>query len=185
MSDFDQLCDACWEPVHRYLHAKLRDDEAASEGLQEVFLRVLRLPDHLRVERKPRDEWLPYLIVVARNYVSEVRRGKRPKEVPFPLGRAVSGEGGMDERMADSESLRQVFLSRSDRDREVLTLAYGFGLSLSQIAEILGITIVAARERRRMARHRLSEALKELGEILPDPKDWPQDRGPIPTEMKS
>jgi RNA polymerase sigma-70 factor (ECF subfamily) len=141
----------------RYAMRLTAGDAAASEDLvQEACLRALGRSIPLR-EPAARKVWL--LKIMANVHCDGVRRRRHPAGSPAPLD-DESPDRGIDpaRRMADRDDLVAV-LAAADRlptrQREVLHLVAVEQLDLAQAAEVLGVTVEAAKASLSLARQRL------------------------------
>ncbi|HVJ81440.1 MAG TPA: RNA polymerase sigma factor [Planctomycetia bacterium] len=152
----------------RYAMRLTAGDEAASEDLvQEACLRALHRTAPLR-EPGARKVWL--LRIVANVHCDGVRRRRHPAGSPAALENE-SPAGGIDpaRRAAVKDDLAAV-LAAADRlpprQREVLHLVAVEQLDLSQAAEVLGVSVEAAKASLSLARQRLRaefEGVANLG----------------------
>ena len=151
LARFEQVYGAHARPVLGYALRRTTEPEDAADVVAETFLVALRRLDEVPEEPLTR----PWLYGVARRVLANQRRGRRRRGdlgdrlrdqlvaagVPDPAETAVA--------RADVERL----LGRlSDTEREVLELSAWEGLEPREIAEVLGISAVAARVRLTRAR---------------------------------
>lgn len=144
-------------------------DLATSEDVaQDVFVRAWR---ELATLREPR-AFRAWLLESARNRARDVVRSRRSREVvavsvlesaedpqPSPLERLAGGE--------DALRIEASMAELSEPDREVLALYYREEQRLAEVAEQLGISEDAARQRLSRARHRLqADVERRLAEAL-------------------
>jgi RNA polymerase sigma-70 factor (ECF subfamily) len=168
--------------IAAYVASLVRDPGEAEELTQEVFLRAHRRRDSLRDP----DALLPWLYAIAtRVCLDRLRqRAARPSADgeldpdTLPSGdrdaapelRAAQGEM--------SECVQGHVAELGDRYRAVLLLHDGQGLTLNEIAELLGISSGAAKMRLHRARRWLEESLRagcdfsrdERGVVVCEPK---------------
>lgn len=150
--------DAHYEAVSRYCYRRLPAGDA-NDAAAQVFAVAWR-----KVGDMPDDEGtLPWLYAVARFEVSAARRSRQrrsnlqeklsgqaqPTE-PSPET-VVLSNSEQSELMAALESLRP-------RDQEVLRLRALEGLTMSEIAVVLGCSVEAAKKRSARAMRRLRRA---------------------------
>lgn len=129
------------------------DHHSAQEVVSETFLVAWR-----RLHEVP-EQPLPWLLVVARNTMSNGRRAARRRD-------ALTGElshierfselvDGADVAATDRADLLSALASLSDIDREALLMSAWDGLSAAEAAVIAGCSTAAMRVRLFRARRRL------------------------------
>jgi RNA polymerase sigma-70 factor (ECF subfamily) len=148
--------------VYRFARRLTGDCHAAEDLAQETLLRAWRRRERLRNPRVAR----VWLLTIANNlWRDQLRRGMRPAAQVKPLASDPPAPTDSPEELAArQEDLRQVLTALDDlpsRQREVLYLSAYEGLTLSEIADVLGITVESAKAS-------LSLARKKLRELLPD-----------------
>jgi RNA polymerase sigma-70 factor (ECF subfamily) len=106
---------------------------------------------------------LPWLLAVARNLISELRRRDvKQYELAVAEGRRISTEAGSDDLaddVAERASVLRALASLPDADRELLTLLAWQGLSQRDAARVLGCSTATLAVRLHRARRRLDRAL--------------------------
>jgi RNA polymerase sigma-70 factor (ECF subfamily) len=129
-------------PLFAYLYSLLRDVSAVRDCLQDTFLRAYL---HLRDGRPIETAWL--YRVAHNRAMDEYRRrwpvwsaGEEPVQLYDPTGRRLEVQEALDELPA--------------LDREVLFLHCYVGFKTDEIAERLGISGAAVRQRLYRARDR-------------------------------
>ena len=138
--------------------ALLRNEQAAQDALQEVFVRVLRAGDRFRAEASP----ATWLYRITTNYcLNRLRDELRRTELWSQHGSAPqpSGEHGSAIRIQISQILARV----RPELQEIALYAIVDELSHEEIAEVLGVS-------RRTIGNRLEEFRAEVAHIL----------GPVP-----
>lgn len=168
--------ELAWEAfVHRfqgrvyalaYSYAAERED--ARDLAQEIFVRLYETRDRWA----PADEFLPWLIHVARNRsVDFLRRRKvrRPAaSVREKDGFEIPDAGPTPEAGAITASyhglLWRALRGLSALNREVLILRDVHGLSVQQVAGQLGVPVGTVKSRASRAREELTETVRALGE---------------------
>lgn len=136
----------------------------SEEILQDTMLAVWRGAGSFRGESRVRS----WVIAIARRQARDRMRGRRWWRVvddAYLDGRA-SPDPGPDvialERAEVAEVATAIRALRPAH-REVLGLAFGAGLSLPEVAELLGIPLGTVKSRLVVARAALSQALDEKG----------------------
>jgi RNA polymerase sigma factor (sigma-70 family) len=150
--------------LQAFLYRRVHRHPDAAELAQEVYVRMLRVPDMTTV-RNPE----AYLYAVASNLAKEhARRGpndSRVLDIDDPLVQEQLVElpafGGQLDREQRIERLREVLRQLSPKCQAVVALQYWHGMSYEEIAQRLGISTNMVKKylsqalthcRRRMAR---------------------------------
>lgn len=154
--DHDAFADLARESVARLDSAArliLRDPELARDAVQEGFIAAWRSLPTLR-DPDRFDAWLRRLVV--RACVDALRRrGRRPMEVEISVlfEPSVADATGA---IADRELLDLALRRLQPEWRAVIVLHYYLGMTLPEVASVLGIPIGTAKSRH----HRSLEALR-------------------------
>lgn len=150
--------------LQAFLYRKVHKHPEAAELAQEVYLRMLRVPDMTSV-RNPE----AYLFAVASNLAKEhthrEARDRSALDIDDPLVQEQLAElpsfAGQLDREKSIKRLREVLDQLSPKCRAAVVLQYWHGLSYEQIGERLGISTNMVKKylsqaivhcRRRMAR---------------------------------
>ena len=168
----------------------LSDREAAAEVVQETFMTLWQRAAQYRPEAGSMRTWL---MRIARNRALDRLRAeaRRPRLVPVP--EAVDAEGGpmpgaeapvdVDdepgpslERRWTQAVVRTAVSGMPADERRVLVLAYGEGLSQSQIAARLELPVGTVKSRTRRAMARLRETLAGVHDLV-DERLWEASDG--------
>ncbi|MBN1836006.1 MAG: sigma-70 family RNA polymerase sigma factor [Spirochaetales bacterium] len=147
----------------------LDDPEEAEEAVQEIFLKAYRHLGRFQIQRRLH----PWLYTIAINHLRGVLRKRRRRRAPAE--RDVDSladprsDGASDPQAAavraEGERLAAAALGELRREyREVFVLRQVQGLSVREVAEILGIPEGTVKTNLHRARRRLIELLAE--------KDW-------------
>ena len=158
-SAFDELYQRYARPVFGLALRKLGDRGRAEDAVQETFASIWRSAASYRPERGP---GAPWLYAVARNAI--VDRARARTETPAEIPDSAAAEPGPDDLAQQSWvswRVHRALEELSEREREVISLAYWSGLSQSEVAEFLGIPLGTVKTRTRAALMRLSEILEE------------------------
>ena len=152
--------------VLRYIRTQTSDPEVAEDALQETFIAAWRSAGTFRDEGSPR----AWLLTIARNAVR--RQYRRPAGAPDrfePLEAAAARAGwGRDpdeawtDRIAAGQVVERGFRALSSEDREVLVLRDLEGFGNEEVAEILGVSLAAAKSRVHRARLRFMESARGI-----------------------
>ena len=133
----------------------------AADCVQEAFyLAAVDLPtlrDH--------DKLRPWLYAIARHQALRTLRARRRESVSDELPDEPSPEAGPDALAARNELATLVAHAEgglSDRDREVLDLAYRHGLTGAELAQALGVSGESAKKMVQRLRHTIERSLGAL-----------------------
>jgi RNA polymerase sigma-70 factor, ECF subfamily len=153
------LLDPLWDPAYRLAFSMLRDREAAEDAVQEAALKALQSVRKLRSDTPSLRPW--FLTIVA-NQCRSTRRSRWWRVLRFAdLAQARSSETtNAEERMDLANALRQI----REEQRRALALRYYLDLPMEEVAEVLGISLAAAKSRVRRALLALAPALTSGGE---------------------
>lgn len=149
----DRLYAELATPLYNYVLRLAGDPELADDALQTTFLNAW----HGRASFRGRGA-RPWLFVIARNVVFRHCRGEAMLE---PVGVVASAASPAEEHQAEelADRLDAALAKLPDNTREAIVLSRLSGLSLAEIAELLGMSNGALRAR-------LSRGLKQLKEEL-------------------
>jgi RNA polymerase sigma-70 factor (ECF subfamily) len=157
--------DAFEVVYHRYIRSvfglamqKLRDRERAEDAVQEMFAAVWRSASSYKPERGPAAPWL---YAIARNAIVDRLRSR--DDVPMEVPDMTSDDLGPAERAESSFvswRVHRALETLSDREREVIELAYWSGLSQSEVASFLDIPLGTVKTRTRSALAHLADVLE-------------------------
>lgn len=150
---------------HRYIRSvfglamqRLRDRERAEDAVQEMFAAVWRSAGSYKPERGPAAPWL---YAIARNAIVDRLRSR--EELPMEPPEMTSDEPGPADRAESSWvswRVHRALETLSDREREVVELAYWSGLSQSEVASFLDIPLGTVKTRTRSALAHLADVLE-------------------------
>lgn len=170
-----ELYDRHRSKVFRTATAITHDERMAEDILQEVFLRVNRYADSFD-QAQPFEPWL-YRITVNLSY-SWTNKAKRWVNVFQNAIERLKAPSRRDpERVTESreqrELLRRAINGLPDSHRVVIILFYLEGLSVSEVAFVVGVPEGTIKSRLYYAREKLRDAIAEqhggvLSEVLYD-----------------
>ena len=141
-SAFGQLYDHYFPKVYSYLMYRVQDPQLADDLAAQAFERVLTRLDQYQPERGAFSTWL---FAIVRNCLKKHwRRQKIRKLVPLDAIRDhPAAAPAVEEVVASNNQLAQLLpLIRAldERERNIIALKFGAGLSNRRIAEITGLT---------------------------------------------
>lgn len=158
--DFWEIYDQYYAPVKKYIAAMTRDDWAADDIVQEVFLKVQRKFETLDDGAK----FKPWIYRIARNQCFDhFRKVSAKKETQTGEDQEIDGIQPplvqlQLERREMSRCVQNKIDLLPDSKREVIILFDTMDLSHQEVSDILGIRIGAVKVRL----HRARKALKEI-----------------------
>jgi RNA polymerase sigma-70 factor (ECF subfamily) len=152
---FRDLYRALYGPVSRYLRRRVPSPADAEELVGQVFFRLLESLDRIDPRK---GTVLVYALSMARNALVDEARS-RASMMPEEAAAAVPDtKAGPLERLMGEEDVARVRseLARLPAEtRELLMLRFGDGLRFAEIAQVMGISEAAVRQR-------TSRAVREL-----------------------
>jgi RNA polymerase sigma-70 factor (ECF subfamily) len=147
--DVERLCERYGPMVYRRCLRLLRDEDEAMDACQDVFVRVLERRDRLDA-RYPSSLLYRIATNLCLNRIRDRRR------------RAETAEEGGLERIASAEDresatgawllLERLFGGQPESSRTIAVLHYLDGLTLEQVAEVVGLSVSGVRRRLRVLR---------------------------------
>lgn len=164
------LYDHHRQMVYRTALAITGDREAASDLLQDVFLRLHRFADRIDGTR-PLEPWLYRMTTnLSYTWVKRNRRWLRPLEdlADWLAGSGKNSPYEQVEKKDEWEQVQQAVSSLPLSQRVVVVLYYLNDLSLQEISEILDVPVGTVKSRLHYGRQTLKTSLGLQGELLPD-----------------
>jgi RNA polymerase sigma-70 factor, ECF subfamily len=143
----NDLLESIQEPLFGYIRSLVRDPHGAQDILQEVLILVIRKLYWLR-EPKVFRPWV--YRIASREAFRRLRREQRTASRSEDESLLESIAAEQVEELADSELLERVpaLLEKvSPASRAVLSLHYMNGMTLREVADVLGISLGAAKAR--------------------------------------
>lgn len=169
---FERLYQQHKGPLFRYLMRHLRDRELANDLFQDVWGRLIAA----RKSYQPRARFQTYLFTLAHNCIVDHWRRINVRPVgnsvtldpddAHPSLRAAEHEGP-EQRAREDETklqLRAALAALPREQRDAFLLYEESGLSLDDIAAVMGVGIETAKSRLRYAVAKLREQLAPLAE---------------------
>jgi len=159
--DFWEIYDQYYTPVKTYVAAMTRDDWAADDIVQEVFLKVQRKFETLNDEAKLK----PWIYSIARNQcLDHFRKVSASRENQTGEDHEIDGiQPPLIQLQLERREMSRCVQDKIDllpsSKREVIILFDTMGLNHQQVADILGIQIGAVKVRLHRARKLLKEIL--------------------------
>ena len=159
---FDELVERWHGPVWKYIRRVAGSDDAAWDVAQDVWLRVLRGIARLRDATSLR----PWLFGIARRALMDRLRHQyaTPEDPAVDLA-TLPANAGADDSEDDLEAMDRQLARLPVIEREVLTLFYLRELSLTEVADVLGVPVGTVKSRLFRARRQLRRALDTEREL--------------------
>lgn len=165
-----ELYDRYRQMVYRTALAITGDPEAASDLLQDVFLRLHRFAIRIDPQR-PLEPWL-YRMTANLSYTWVKRRNRWIKPLEDLAEWLVGASRNQPYELAEqNDEWQQVQYAVSNlpiSQRVVVVLYYLNDLSLQEISEILDVPVGTVKSRLHYGRNALRQTLGLQGESLPD-----------------
>ena len=146
-------------PVFHFARRMLRDEAAAEDLCQEVFLNAAAAANRY----EPAMRFRPWLFTIARNAC--LNSFRRPRAAPLPP--SVPDPQSDDPAAALSRAEREARVEGAigrlpEPLREAFLLRFRHGMEYEEIAEVTGVPVATARTHVHRARLRLAEELQDL-----------------------
>lgn len=165
-----ELYDRYRQMVYRTALAITGDTEAASDLLQDVFLRLYRFADRIDIQR-PIEPWLYRMTAnLSYTWVKRSRRWLQPLDdlADWLAGNGKNSPQEVAERNDEWAQVQKAVSALSFPQRVVVVLYYLNDLSLQEIANILEVPVGTVKSRLHYGRKSLKKSLGLKGENLPD-----------------
>jgi RNA polymerase sigma-70 factor (ECF subfamily) len=143
---FAALYDSCADRLHRYLVGRLGSRDAASDVLQNAFLRAVKSRRRFRGVENP----VAYLFQIARNEAMRAGRRRRGEVRSLESDEMFTATGDDYGELENGEMVTAALERLSAEDCEVVELKIFAGLTFREIADVVGLPqgTVATRYRR-------------------------------------
>ena len=140
--------------VHRRCKALLRDEEEATEAMQDVFVEVLRRQDKLEV-----DAASSFLYRTATNVsLNRLRTKKRkPADADDALIQRIAEAPEAEDRGLAAALLDRIFAREQPSTRVMATLHLVDGWTLQEVADEMGLSVSGVRKRLRVLKAHVAE----------------------------
>ena len=177
--DVDSLYRTHFSDVHRFVFHFVQDAALADELAQDVFLKAYEAWGSFRGEA-PERIWL---LRIARNVCLDYLRSPRArhsKAAPLDEGGEIATAPGREPPLTVEQAARQAemtdcvqqfVLSLPETLRTPLILHDMEGLTNAQIAQVLGVSLEAAKMRLHRARARLRQMMEERCDLFYDERN--------------
>lgn len=135
---FGELYDHYFGQIYRFAYSRLRDQDAAEEVTQEVFMKALRAMPRYRPSGHPFSAWL---YQITSNAIADHYRQHRATSSLDAAVEVVDPARPVAERVVESAEAQRVWAaidSLPEQQRTAMTLKLGEDLKLAQIGAIMG-----------------------------------------------
>jgi RNA polymerase sigma-70 factor, ECF subfamily len=164
--NFEEVVETHWTAVYRLVYSLTGNPHDSEDLAQETFLRAMRRWDTFQKGSNLR----AWLLRIGTNAFFDIKRKKKALKINTLSEDIVSDDKAVEhslETHEESELVRLAVLELTDLTRLVFHLRVTEDLSFKTIAEMAGITEVAARQHMHQARFKL---LRRLSESAPTKK---------------
>lgn len=160
---FAEIYRAHFDRVYRYLRFKLGSEVEAEDMTQQVFLKAYRALPSYNYRKIPLSAWI--MRIAHNEMVDYYRRHSRLRIAALETAVVVAPEDPVEEAEihTDIDTLKQAMTTLSPAQREVVSLRFGSGLSLAEVAEVMGKSVGAIKTLQHNGLVRLREAIRGEG----------------------
>ncbi len=135
---FTELYEAHFDRVYRYVAIRIGDQVEAEDMTQQVFLNALQSISSFNWTGAPFSAWL---FRIAHNQVVDYLR-KKSKHAGAPLDESLVKDDSDPQQMVEFslniEQVRLATVQLTEAQREVISLRFAGGLSIAEVAKIMG-----------------------------------------------
>jgi len=160
---FREIYDRYYKRIYLYAYRQLGEGEGAKEVANEVMLEIWRGAKRFRGESKP-STW--FFGIAVNKVRKAIKKRPPPHEDLETVGKKADDKSAQDDAIYGSElreKMQMAIKSLSREHREVLDMTYYQGLSIKEIAEIMGCPANTVKTRMFYARKRLGGILQQMG----------------------
>jgi RNA polymerase sigma-70 factor (ECF subfamily) len=153
-----------YQPVYRYIYLKIGDANASQDLTSDVFLRMLEALKGGRGWQTTPNAWI---FGIARNVVADhYRRRERRPEVELDENALPAADPGLAQTVIAAEeqtALLAAMEELTDEQRDVVFLRFMEGLSIKDVAEVMGKTEGAIKALQFRSMQALSKIMQQKG----------------------
>jgi len=138
--DFEELYQTELPRVYNFFRYRVGDNQFAEDLTAETFEKAWRNREHYRNDIAAFSTWL---FTIARRVAQDYYRKHRHNEIPLDeISKISANELTEDtfQQNADFAQLSVLLVRLADRERELVALKYGAGLTNRAIAHLSGLT---------------------------------------------
>lgn len=164
MGDFELFCERNQNGMYNVAVKVLRDSQQAEDATQEAFVRIFRIARTLVFEDMTAEK--VYALRATKNVAIEILRKQKPTlDIEEAKSLLMTHEDALYRAVAAKETVQEISSILGERANTIFCYR-SFGLSDTEIAATLGISMENVRSIAYRARLRLSEAQrKEEGRL--------------------
>jgi RNA polymerase sigma-70 factor (ECF subfamily) len=138
--------------ILNYIHRLVGDRDAAEDLTQDTYVRAFRALGRLELDEASESRRRAWLYRIAHNVATDhLRRKGRLQWLSLDALRGL-GRGDLERSLVDKDPVHAALATLTNEHREVLLLFGVAEMEAAEVAEVLGISEVAARKRRQRAR---------------------------------
>jgi len=163
---FEQLYEAHFNKIYRYIMLRVRNQEEAEDLTQQVFLKALESLGGYSWRGVPFSSWL---FRIARNQVVDhVRRGSKIRMLPLDEASTLSGIDpvALVEQKMRLDQLAIACEQLSEGQREVISLRFAGGLSVAETAKAVDRSEGAVKVMQHEALMKLRRIFSQISEVV-------------------
>jgi RNA polymerase sigma-70 factor (ECF subfamily) len=138
--DFEALYQAELPRVYNFFRYRIGDNQSAEDLTAETFEKAWRHRERYRNDMAAFSTWL---FTIARRVAQDYYRKQRHNEIPLDEISNISTNELMEDlaqQHVDAARLSVLLARLADRERELVALKYGAGLTNRTIAQLSGLT---------------------------------------------
>ena len=144
--------------VYRRCAVVLRDEDAALDAMQDVFVILLTKIPRFHITRTG-----AYLYMMATNHCLNILKKQSRTVVDTEFINNFSTEENVEQSVVDRLTLDKLFEGISPLTRIIAGMKYSHGMKYADISEIVGLSVPAVRKRLQVLRreaHRVKEGVQ-------------------------
>lgn len=152
---FEELYTRYGGLMHHVAMGILKDEKDAEDAVHEAFLAIARHMNKVGEVDNPRTK--AFVVTIAQRKAIDLYR----QRVRHPA--AHLEEGDLTTGPETDHGLARCMLKLPDRDRQFVLLKFDQGYTTKEIADMMGLTLAAARKVEQRAKARLEKLCREEG----------------------
>ena len=158
--DFEAFFEAHAQSLFAFLVYRTGDRVLAEDVLADAFERALRARRSFDPTRGDGKTWL-YSIALNRLRDLQRRSAIESRAKDELMVNGSTETPGFEDRLLDGDELRTALLSLSEDEREALALRFGAGLTVPEVARVIGEPLTRVEGRVYRALRKLRELITE------------------------